>query len=94
MPTAIGSAAFEDFARIARTGFLLIDESTSLRSLARELGWNAACFRLARGIRPPRGPRPAFQVSGRSLSDALEQSMITYREVVMAAICARGCQGR
>jgi len=49
-----------------------------------------ACYRLARGIRPLRGPRPAFQVSGRSLSDVLERSMITYREVVMAAISARG----
>ena len=31
-------------------------------------------------------PCPAFQVSGRSLSDALERGMTTYREVVMAVI--------
>jgi hypothetical protein len=29
---------------------------------------------------------PCFQVSGKSLSDVLERSLTTYREVVMAAI--------
>ena len=54
MPAVIGPAAFEDFARIAGTGFCLIDESTSSRSLTRELGWNAACYRLACRIKPAR----------------------------------------
>jgi hypothetical protein len=57
----------------------------SSRNLTRELGWNAACYRLARRIKPAR-PCPSFQVSGRSLSDALERGMTAYREVVMAAI--------
>ncbi len=57
--------------------------------------------RLERRLLPPRPrhptcqrPRLAFQVSGRSLSDALERGMTIYREVVMAAISTRGCQGR
>jgi hypothetical protein len=41
---------------------------------------------LARGIKPVRVSRPTFQVSGRSRSDALERSVTTYRDVVMAAI--------
>jgi hypothetical protein len=38
--------------------------------------------------------RRAFQVSGRSGSDAQEWSMITYREVVIVGISVRGCQDR
>jgi len=64
-----------------------------LRNLTRELDWNAACYCFARGIDPVRA-RPAFQVSGRFLSDAPEVGMTTYREVVMADISARGCQDR
>jgi L-arabinose isomerase len=50
MSTAVGVQAFEDFARMARTELLVIDDSTTLREFARELDWNAAYYRLARGI--------------------------------------------
>lgn len=50
MSTAVGIQAFEDFARMARTELLVIDENTTLRAFARELDWNAAYYRLARGI--------------------------------------------
>ncbi|WP_158867029.1 L-arabinose isomerase [Leifsonia sp. AG29] len=50
MSTAVGVEAFADFARIARTELLVIDESTTLRGFERELDWNAAYYRLARGI--------------------------------------------
>ncbi len=50
MSTAVGPEAFEDFAKMARTEFLLIDESTTLRDFTRQLDWNAAYYRLARGI--------------------------------------------
>jgi L-arabinose isomerase len=50
MSTAVGVEAFADFARIARTELLIIDESTTLRGFERELDWNAAYYRLARGI--------------------------------------------
>ena len=65
MPAAIGPAAFGDFARTAGTGFLLIEESTSSRSLTREPGWDAACCRFARGIKPAR----ARALSSRFLED-------------------------
>jgi L-arabinose isomerase len=50
MSTAVGIEAFEDFARMARTELLVIDEHTTLRDFTRELDWNAAYYRLARGI--------------------------------------------
>ena len=50
MSTAVGVEVFEDFARMVRTEILVIDESTSLRDFQRELEWNAAYFRLARGL--------------------------------------------
>ncbi|WP_348789362.1 L-arabinose isomerase [Leifsonia sp. NPDC080035] len=50
MSTAVGIQAFEDFARMARTELLVIDEDTTLRGFQRELDWNAAYYRLARGI--------------------------------------------
>ncbi|WP_431246638.1 L-arabinose isomerase [Leifsonia xyli] len=50
MSTAVGVEAFADFARIARTELLIIDESTTLRDVQRELDWNAAYYRLARGL--------------------------------------------
>jgi L-arabinose isomerase len=50
MSTAIGVEAWEDFADIARTELLVIDESTTTRSFSRELAWNAAYYRLAQGI--------------------------------------------
>ena len=50
MSTAVGVEAFADFARLARTELLVIDEGTSLRDFQRELDWNAAYYRLARGL--------------------------------------------
>jgi L-arabinose isomerase len=50
MSTAVGIEAFEDFARIAGTELLTIDESTTVRAFENELRWNAAYYRLARGI--------------------------------------------
>jgi L-arabinose isomerase len=50
MSTAIGPEVFAEFARMARTEFLLIDSSTTLRDFNRELDWNAAYYRLARGL--------------------------------------------
>lgn len=50
MSTALGLEAFEDFARIAQTELVVIDETTRLREFERELAWNAAYYRLARGI--------------------------------------------
>jgi L-arabinose isomerase len=50
MSTAVGVETFADFARMARTEFLVIDETTTVRDFARELDWNAAYYRLARGI--------------------------------------------
>ncbi|MEN2741563.1 L-arabinose isomerase [Microbacterium sp. X-17] len=50
MSTAVGIQAFEDYARMARTELLIIDEDTTLRAFSRELDWNAAYYRLARGL--------------------------------------------
>ncbi|MGO4533352.1 L-arabinose isomerase [Leifsonia sp. 2MCAF36] len=50
MSTAVGVETFADFARIARTELLVIDETTTLRDVQRELDWNAAYYRLARGL--------------------------------------------
>jgi len=51
---------------IARTEFLPHDETTSLRSLTRELDWNADCYCFARGISPPR----ALALPSRFLEDS------------------------
>ncbi|MDQ4502367.1 L-arabinose isomerase [Sinomonas sp. ASV322] len=50
MSTALGIEAFEDYARMARTELLVIDQDTTARGFARELEWNAAYYRLARGL--------------------------------------------
>ncbi|SEI16519.1 MULTISPECIES: L-arabinose isomerase [unclassified Leifsonia] len=50
MSTAVGVEVFEDFARMARTELVVIDESTTLRQFRRDLEGNAAYYRLARGI--------------------------------------------
>ena len=50
MSTAVGVEAFEDFARMARTELLVIDETTTLREFTKEVRWNAAYYRLAAGI--------------------------------------------
>jgi L-arabinose isomerase len=50
MSTAVGLEAFEDFARMAGTEFLVIDSTTTVRSFEAEIRANAAYYRLARGI--------------------------------------------
>ena len=50
MSTALGVEAFRDFADIARTELLVIDEDTTLRGFANEVRWNQAYYRLAGGI--------------------------------------------
>jgi L-arabinose isomerase len=50
MSTAVGVEAFENFAEIARTELLLIDEHTTLREFEKEVRWNQAYYRLAQGF--------------------------------------------
>jgi L-arabinose isomerase len=50
MTTAVGVEVFRDFAEIARTELLVIDEGTTTRDFQRELRWNQAYYRLAGGI--------------------------------------------
>jgi L-arabinose isomerase len=47
LSTAVGLEALEDFATMARTELVIIDTSTTTRSFAQELRWNAAYYRLA-----------------------------------------------
>jgi L-arabinose isomerase len=47
LSTAVGLEALEDFATMARTELVVIDSSTTTRSFAQELRWNAAYYRLA-----------------------------------------------
>jgi L-arabinose isomerase len=50
MTTQLGLAVFRDFAAMASTELLVIDEATTLPEFERELRWNAAYYRLARGL--------------------------------------------
>ncbi len=50
MSTAVGLEAFDDYARVAGTELLIVDQATSVRTFENELRWNAAHYRLARGI--------------------------------------------
>ncbi len=50
MTTAVGIEVFRDFAEIARTELLVIDESTTVRDFQRELRLNQAYYRLAQGL--------------------------------------------
>ncbi|RFA23579.1 L-arabinose isomerase [Subtercola boreus] len=50
MSTAVGLDAFTDFADIAKTELLVIDENTDLRTFHREVRWNQAYYRLAQGL--------------------------------------------
>ena len=50
MTTAVGIDVWRDFAEIAGTELLVIDESTTVRDFRNELRWNQAYFRLARGF--------------------------------------------
>jgi len=50
LTTAVGLEAFEDFAEIARTELLVIDEDTTRRGFRQQVRWNSAYYRLAQGI--------------------------------------------
>ncbi|MFB2585553.1 L-arabinose isomerase [Herbiconiux liukaitaii] len=50
MSTAVGVEVFVDFAAIAKTELLTIDESTTLKGFANEVRWNQAYYRLAQGL--------------------------------------------
>ncbi|BDZ45712.1 L-arabinose isomerase [Naasia aerilata] len=50
MSTAVGVDAFRDFAEMAETELLVIDEDTTLNGFRDTVRWNSAYHRLARGI--------------------------------------------
>jgi L-arabinose isomerase len=50
MTTAVGVEVWEDFAAMTETELLVIDEGTTPRGFQREVQWNAAYHRLARGL--------------------------------------------
>ena len=50
MTTAVGIEVFRDFAEIAGTELVVIDEDTTTRGFQRELRWNQAYYRLAQGL--------------------------------------------
>jgi L-arabinose isomerase len=50
MSTAVGVEVFRDFADMAATELLVIDNDTTLRGFQNEVRWNAAYYRLAQGI--------------------------------------------
>ena len=50
MSTAVGIEAFEDYARMAGTELLVIDETTTASHFESLISSNAAYYRLARGI--------------------------------------------
>ncbi|GAB3523893.1 L-arabinose isomerase [Arthrobacter monumenti] len=50
LSTGAGVEAFEDFAEMAETELLLIDEDTSLGQFKKEIRWNQAYYKLAGGL--------------------------------------------
>ena len=50
MTTAVGIDVFRDFADMAGTELLVIDEDTTLRRFQHEVRWNQAYYRLAQGL--------------------------------------------
>ena len=50
LSSAVGVEALTDYADIAKTELLVIDEDTSLRQLTKELRWNQAYYRLAQAL--------------------------------------------
>ena len=50
MTTAVGIEVFRDFAEMAQTKLVVIDEDTTVRGFQRELRWNQAYYRLAQGL--------------------------------------------
>jgi L-arabinose isomerase len=50
LSTQVGVEVFADFADIARTELLVIDQDTTSRQFAKEVRWNQAYYRLAQGL--------------------------------------------
>jgi L-arabinose isomerase len=50
MSTALGVDAFDDFAQMAASELLVIDEHTTVREFTREVRWNQAYYRLAQAL--------------------------------------------
>lgn len=50
MTTAVGIEVFRDFAEIAKTELLVIDDATTVRGFQQEVRWNQAYYRLAQGL--------------------------------------------
>jgi L-arabinose isomerase len=50
MTTQVGVEVFRDFAAMSGVELLVIDDETTLAGFEREVRWNAAYYRLARGI--------------------------------------------
>lgn len=50
MTTAVGIEVFRDFAEIAKTELLVIDDTTTVRGFQQEVRWNQAYYRLAQGL--------------------------------------------
>ena len=50
MSTAVGIDVFRDFAEMAQTELLVIDEDTTVRGFQKEVRWNQAYYRLAQGL--------------------------------------------
>ncbi len=46
----MGVEVFRDFAEMAQTELVVIDEDTTVRGFQRELRWNQAYYRLAQGL--------------------------------------------
>ncbi|WP_417564354.1 L-arabinose isomerase [Microbacterium sp.] len=50
MTTAVGIDVWRDFAEMAETELLVIDDDTTVRGFQREVRWNQAYYRLAQGL--------------------------------------------
>ncbi|MDQ0278223.1 L-arabinose isomerase [Arthrobacter silviterrae] len=50
LSTQVGVEAFEDFAEMAQTELLTIDQGTTLRDFKKEIRWNQAYYKLAGGL--------------------------------------------
>ncbi len=50
LSTQVGVETFEDFAEMAQTELLTIDEGTTLREFKKEIRWNQAYYKLAGGL--------------------------------------------
>jgi L-arabinose isomerase len=50
LSAAVGREALADFAEMARTELLVIDEDTDVRTFAKEVRWNQTYYRLAHGM--------------------------------------------